>query len=300
MATEKGQLIVQFEGKIIQTLPLTDEPFLIGRSPDVGLTLPHPLVSREHAELAIKNLNVVLTDLGSSNGTFIGNERLGPRQPRILTDGTSFRIGPYFLTYRASDASPFIPDDVHEESEEQQAREEGIYEQASEARKHFQQVLRSPGQETSSLYMRFLPDIYQENDFLRRFLLIFEEIWEPLEQRQDHIHMYFHPLTCPVVLLPWLASWLDFPLDPHWPEMRQRRILAQAMDIYRWRGTRYGLVRMLEVCTGITPIITEMETEPFVFHIEIPLAAGKVDKKFINDLIQAQKPAHAGYVLEWK
>ena len=300
MATETGQLIVQFEGKVIQTLPLTDEPLLIGRSPDVGLTLPHPLVSREHAEFSMKNLNAVLTDLGSSNGTFIGNERLGPRQPRVLTDGTSFRVGPYLLTYKASNISPFVPDDTHEESEEQVKVEAVIYERADEARKHFRHVPRSPGRETSSLYMSFLPDIYQEDDFLRRFLLIFEDIWEPLEQRQDHIHMYFNALTCPVTFLPWLANWLGFSLDPHWPEMRQRRLLAQAMDIYRWRGTRYGLIRILEVCTGITPTITETELEPFVFHIQIPATNGEIDRKFINELIQTHKPAHAGYVLEWK
>jgi len=300
VATEPGQIIVQFEGKVMQTLPLTDVPLIIGRAPEVELTLPHPLVSREHAELSIQNGSAVLTDLGSSNGTFIGDERLGPRQPQVLTDGMGFRIGPYLLTYKASTQSPFIPDDVQEESEEKVVAEAFVYERASEARRHFRPALRSPGQATSSIYMSFLPDIYQENDFLRRFLLIFEDIWEPLEQRQDHIHMYFQPLTCPTAFLPWLANWLGFSLDPHWPEIRQRRLLAQAMDMYRWRGTYYGLIRMLEVCTGVTPVITENEREPFVFHIEIPVTDADIDRKFVNDLIETHKPAQAGYVLKFK
>jgi phage tail-like protein len=204
------------------------------------------------------------------------------------------------LTYKVSDQAPFTPEDVQEESAEEVQVATFVSERASAARKHFRQVLRSSGQGTNSIYMSFLPDIYQENDFLRRFLLIFEDIWEPLEQRQDNIQMYFQPLTCPTAFLPWLANWLGFSLDPHWPEMRQRRLLAQAMDMYRWRGTHYGLTRMLEVCTGVTPVITENEREPFVFHIEIPVTAGDIDRKFVNDLIQIHKPAHAGYVLKFK
>jgi phage tail P2-like protein len=123
-----------------------------------------------------------------------------------------------------------------------------------------------------------------------------------LEQRQDHIEMYFDVQTCPPAFLPWLASWLGLSLNERWPEARRRRLLAQAMELYRWRGTHYGLVRMIEVCTGITPVITEHPSQPFVFRIRITLPPGTsgeaVDKDFIEELIQAHKPAHAGYVLE--
>ena len=81
-------------------------------------------------------------------------------------------------------------------------------------------------------------------------LLIFEAIWEPLEQRQEHIAMYFSPSTSPARMLAWIAEWLNLELDPHWPERRRRELLREAMQLYWWRGTRYGLTRMLEVCTG--------------------------------------------------
>ena len=114
--------------------------------------------------------------------------------------------------------------------------------------------------------------------------------------------MYFDPRTCPVSFLPWLASWLDLSFNTHWPEARRRRLLEQAMELYSWRGTRYGLVRMIEVCTGLTPVIMESPSQPFVFHIRIALPPGffgePIDKALIEELIQAHKPAHAGYVLE--
>jgi phage tail-like protein len=162
--------------------------------------------------------------------------------------------------------------------------------------------MRRPVDVDDGLYRRYLPDIFQDDDFLRRFLHIFEDIWEPLEHRQDHIEMYFDPRTCPASFLPWLASWLDVPFHPHWPEARHRRLLSQAMELYTWRGTRYGLVRMIEVCTGLVPTITESPTQPFVFHIRIILppgmSGGEVDRNLIEELIQTHKPAHAGYILE--
>jgi phage tail-like protein len=156
-----------------------------------------------------------------------------------------------------------------------------------------------PPRGSTSAYVNDLPAIYQEGDFLGRFLLIFESIWEPLEQRQDHLALYFDPRTCPAGFLPWLGSWLEFSVNPHWPEARLRRLLGEAMDLYRWRGTRYGLTRLIEICTGLTPVITEPPESPFVFHVALRLPPETtISRELIEQLVQAHKPAHAGYVLD--
>lgn len=307
MSTSSAQLIVQLQGSVIQTLPLTMPVLRIGRTPESGLMLDSHLVSRNHAELRVTPQGAALTDLGSSNGTFFGTQRLLPNQPQLLTDGTSFSIGPFVLTYRASAAEART---LAEDEEMPRATEQAtLPPQPLETRK--QPIIlpqpepparRPPEREPASLYARFLPDIYQENDFLQRFLHIFEDIWEPLEQRQDHIEMYFDPRTCPAAFLPWLASWLGVPLNSHWPEARKRRLLSQAMELYNWRGTLYGLARMIEICTGLVPEITEKATEPFVFHVRVvlsPSLSGEyVDRSLIEELIQIHKPAYAGYILE--
>jgi phage tail-like protein len=282
----------------------------IGRTPENGLSLADPMVSRAHAELHMEPQGLILTDLGSSNGTFIGTQRLLPNQPHILTQGTTFRIGPFLLTYQASTPS-MQPGEKEDEVEPDQEEFATIPVPApvevspptlQRAPQPTRPVHRRSVDEPDSIYRQYLPDIFQENDFLRRFLLIFEDIWEPLEQRQDHIEMYFDPHTCPASFLPWLASWLDLPFNPQWPEARHRRLLAQAMELYGWRGTRYGLIRMIEVCTGITPEIRNSSSQPFVFHIRITLPPGAssetLDKALIEELIRAHKPAHAGYILE--
>ncbi|MBC8161187.1 MAG: phage tail protein I, partial [Roseiflexaceae bacterium] len=156
-----------------------------------------------------------------------------------------------------------------------------------------------PAYGAGSSYVDRLPVIYHDNDFLARYLLIFEAIWEPLEQRQDFIDMYFDPYTTPAEFLPWLASWIDLDLNTHWPEARQRQLLAEATELYRWRGTRYELTRIIEICTGLTPEILEDPAQPFIFRVRLQIPAhSSVDLALVEDLVRTHKPAHAGYILE--
>jgi phage tail-like protein len=157
-----------------------------------------------------------------------------------------------------------------------------------------------PPQDAPSRYLRYLPIMFHEADFLRRYLLIFESIWEPHENRQSHVEMYFDAHTAPSAFLGWLAGWLGLTLNAHWPEARRRQLLAEAMNLYRWRGTSYGLARMIEVCTGLTPDISDgPPLDPFVFRVRLTIPAGSdVDPEFVEDLIRMHKPAHAGYILE--
>jgi pSer/pThr/pTyr-binding forkhead associated (FHA) protein len=48
-------------------------------------------VSRQHARLTIEGEVATLEDLGSKNGTFVGDERLS--SPRVLRDGDEIRLG---------------------------------------------------------------------------------------------------------------------------------------------------------------------------------------------------------------
>ncbi len=67
-------------------------PTTIGRSRENDIELPHPLVSRRHCELIELDGRLHVRDLGSLNGTFVGNKtvdgikEIGPGQ--LLTIGT--------------------------------------------------------------------------------------------------------------------------------------------------------------------------------------------------------------------
>src|SRR5262249_45255069 len=148
------------------------------------------------------------------------------------------------------------------------------------ARKTWPSLL-PPG--SSSHYLKYLPAVFgsdqqgrflaPNSDFLGRYLLIFESIWEPLEQRQDHIEAYFNPQMCPATFLTWMARWFDLAFDASWPEARRRNLLAHAGHLYRWRGTPHGLARMIEVCLGLKARISEEPDQPWVVRIAVTIPA---------------------------
>ena len=65
-------------------------PSEIGADPSCALVLTDPAVSRHHARVRIGNGNVVVTDLESRNGTFIGEARIREAEVPI---GSVLRIG---------------------------------------------------------------------------------------------------------------------------------------------------------------------------------------------------------------
>jgi phage tail-like protein len=296
-----GVLTAMLEGNLVHSMPVTERVVRIGRLPDNELVLPHRMISRHHAEVRVQNGQVVLTDVGSSAGTIAGGTRLAPNQPVLLEAGTEVKIGPYVLRYTPNaPAQPVLPGVPVEGP----ARAPSGPLVAPEV---IQELLAPPGRPSypverpaaaSSRYLQNLPAMFQENDFLGRFLQIFEAIWEPLEWRQDHFELYFDPRTSPAGFLPWLASWLNLTVNPHWPEDRRRRLLDEAMELYRWRGTPYGLMRMIEVCTGLSVEITETGVEPFVFRVRLPAGGSSGERELIEQLVVTHKPAHVGYVLE--
>ncbi|MDR1393561.1 MAG: FHA domain-containing protein [Bifidobacteriaceae bacterium] len=73
------------------TLPLARSPIVIGRSSTANLVLDDEFVSGRHAQIVPRQGGWVLEDLGSTNGTFLGRERV--TVPRELTVGQSVRIG---------------------------------------------------------------------------------------------------------------------------------------------------------------------------------------------------------------
>lgn len=71
-------------------------PTVVGRGRDASLTLPHPLVSRKHCEIYEAEGRLVVRDLGSLNGTYIGSERI---TEAVLEPGNLLTIGA--VTFRA-------------------------------------------------------------------------------------------------------------------------------------------------------------------------------------------------------
>lgn len=77
----------------------------VGRDDGVEVRLPHPNVSQQHLRLERRGDQVYAVDLGSTNGTTIGDEPLQPEVARPLRDGEVIVVGGRFEV-RFSAVSP--------------------------------------------------------------------------------------------------------------------------------------------------------------------------------------------------
>ena len=92
--------------------PLSAGEHVLGRDPDVEITLDSSTVSRRHARLVVSAEGTVLEDFGSKNGTFRGSDRVN--SPVRLADGDAIRIGSLLLTFHVR--APFGPTDTQVEA----------------------------------------------------------------------------------------------------------------------------------------------------------------------------------------
>lgn len=66
-------------------------PAIVGRSRTADIKLAHPLVSRKHCEIFESDGQLAVRDLGSLNGTFVGEERIS--EAILLPPGAMVTIG---------------------------------------------------------------------------------------------------------------------------------------------------------------------------------------------------------------
>lgn len=81
-------------------IPLHAGETMIGRDPQSPIFLDVSGVSRRHARIVVSEREAWLEDMGSKNGTAVGDELIDG--PRVLRDGDQLHIGPVVVIYRAS------------------------------------------------------------------------------------------------------------------------------------------------------------------------------------------------------
>jgi phage tail-like protein len=179
-----------------------------------------------------------------------------------------------------------------------------------------------------SLYLDFLPDLFREVDFVARFLKVFEETLEPNVHMLANLWAYLNPKTAPEAMLPFLAHWVGWPLTPQLPLSRQRQLIAGAVQLYQWRGTRRGLRFAIHLFTDLPFEETVPEAEKAIsiqelggrgfimgetrlgrdatmgggqpYHFIVTLrhpVHHEIDRALIEQVIDQEKPAFCTYEL---
>ncbi|GAA3538045.1 FHA domain-containing protein [Aeromicrobium flavum] len=93
-----SQLVIVDGPNAGQSVPVSTEPVLLGRGTDAAIRLDDDYVSTRHARFATNGEQWFVEDLGSTNGTFIGSQRVTSPVPVAL--GTAVRLGKTIVELR--------------------------------------------------------------------------------------------------------------------------------------------------------------------------------------------------------
>jgi pSer/pThr/pTyr-binding forkhead associated (FHA) protein len=98
--TEEPAKMVVIRGVAPGLQVILDRPkTVIGRKQDNQLVLDSTTVSRRHGQIMRDSNRYEIEDLNSRNGILINNERLKPKERRLLFHGDTLRFGDHQLVF---------------------------------------------------------------------------------------------------------------------------------------------------------------------------------------------------------
>ena len=95
-------LVFSLDGEL-RRVPIPPDGVTIGRSLPADVVIPVPDISRRHCRVELEGESATITDLGSTNGTFVGTQQLG--RPATLRNGSWFSLGSFGIRYERRDKS---------------------------------------------------------------------------------------------------------------------------------------------------------------------------------------------------
>jgi len=152
-----------------------------------------------------------------------------------------------------------------------------------------------------------LPGLLQDDEFAARFVSAFDVVVAPIHLALDNLDGYLDPTLSPEDFLGWLGGWVGVELEENWPLERKRRIVLEAFDIHRWRGTMVGLKRQLELFAGVDADIDEPggvswsrdpdgdlpgSDNPRILVRVRAVDGGPVDVGRVEAIVNSAKPVH--------
>ena len=225
-----------------QVITLRQGQTTVGRQAGNDLLLDDQKISRQHAIILCIENGCQITDLDSSNGTYVDGEKLLPNIASALIPGSVVKMGSHTIVFKqvAAQEPEVIPPPVVTPVIEEPA----LIAPESPAQIQEVHVARPPTSgsgkppappippsETpeqpdflppgltiqSQKLIQYLPGIYH-TEFMARFLGLFESILTPIEWNVDNFYLFLNPGTAPTGFIPWLAQWFDIVFESVWTE----------------------------------------------------------------------------------
>jgi phage tail-like protein len=157
---------------------------------------------------------------------------------------------------------------------------------------------------------RLLPAVFQAGDLegspLAGLLGVMEQMHVRPEAELASLDRVLDPLRAPEPFVPFLAYWVDLTFEVTTGIERLRALVANAVDLSRWRGTARGLITFLEIATGVTGFeVSDRVADatglarPFHLRVTAPAQLKKHDR-MLGRIIEIEKPAYVTYELVFR
>lgn len=170
---------------------------------------------------------------------------------------------------------------------------------------------------------QLLPDVFRRTlrpgDVLSTLIEVMAAMHLPSEAVIEEIERYFDPYRTPDRFVPFLASWVDLDRFLWFPDEseslnrrplplsigRLRELIAMALELSQWRGTSFGLRRLLETATGVKGFeidewVVDDAGVPIPFHIAVHAPAQTAShRSLIERILEQEKPVYVTYELNF-
>jgi phage tail-like protein len=145
-----------------------------------------------------------------------------------------------------------------------------------------------------------LPRALSEDHFTRNLLRIFEDVGDSVRRPVLSFANNLDAGLAPMEFIRWMGDWLALTVPASLSEQRQRDLLSVAGAMWKLRGTRAALVRLLETITGDAVeiddgggVFGEGEAPPNSKRVVIDLAArGGLSDEQILEFVRRETPAN--------
>lgn len=145
-----------------------------------------------------------------------------------------------------------------------------------------------------------------EDDFLVRFVRIFQTVADTMQLQADNVQHLFDVAVAPDVMVRTIGQWLGLDwVDPSLPDALQRRIVREYSAGLLWRGTKSGMERLLQlICGGEVSVednggvFAEGTTVVSVPHVKMSVSStGWTTEADLLRIVAGELPANVTFEL---
>jgi phage tail-like protein len=151
-----------------------------------------------------------------------------------------------------------------------------------------------------------LPVGMVEDDFLARFLRIFQSVADTEMHQIDTLPHMFDPNVAPDAMVRAMGQWIGIDwIDSSLPDDLQRRIVREYSELVQWRGTARGLRQLLELIS-LEPAVVhdsggvylENDAPPQPPHVKLYVASpGWATEADLIRIVRSELPASVTFEL---